>query len=342
MSRTNRFPFDKDAFLPDTLRNPRTAHLLPASVRTANHSLISPTEQTHNFLKKDLMVEKLNRINQYLWLAGQPIPPRPLNYQLATSREIAVDERINMHMVWEHSRRIHLKPLPRYLLDPHFWDSHLICKQLCCASSSGGQRTQVSQECLKELYKCALGFLSSYMALIQFESDFAIAKTYHLLPHDITWDTWLNLNQQLLASDATNPANLNPRYWFGELRLSRLNKVYAIGYAGVLSGYQFTYPTYAELFHDYLNPLTAATIYVALVLMAMQAGLATNRLGTSSPFQDVSYVFTVFAILGPLIGILVVGVVGTLAFTKNLTGSWSFKRQQFAIYKQSQSQKQIS
>ncbi|KXG50589.1 uncharacterized protein PGRI_043560 [Penicillium griseofulvum] len=201
MAMASQLPFGKNVFidnLPDAVR------LLPASARM-NHKLVSPTEDIQRFLKKDLMVNKLNHIDKYLWLAGQPMPPKPLNYQIATSREIAVDERIDMHMC-------------------------------------------------------------------------------------ITWDMWLRLNQQLLKNDATSPANINSR---------------------ILSGYQFTSQTYGELFYDHLTPLTAATVYVAL---------------------DASYGFTVFAILGPLIGILLVGIIGGFAFTNNLIVSWKFKQQQFAMY----------
>ncbi|KAJ5551786.1 hypothetical protein N7535_000273 [Penicillium sp. DV-2018c] len=331
----NKIPFDKDAFIPGSPLDLGVARLLPASARTADHQLASPTEEVHNFLNKDLRVDKLNRIGPYLWLAGQPMPPKPLNYQVATCREIAVDERIDMHMVWEHSRRIHLKPLPRYLLDPQFWETHLTCRGHCCASAPDDRVNHEQLGCRKELHKCALGFLTSYMALVRFESDFFIAQSYHLLPNTITWETWLKLIQQLLRNDATNPANINPRYLFGELRLSRLNKICMIIGASPLRGYQITYQTYAELFHDYLTPLTAATIYVALVLTAMQVGLATNRLAFSSPFQDASYGFTVFAILGPLIGILLLGVMGGVAFTNNLIASWKFKQQRFALYEQS-------
>lgn len=179
------------------------------------------------------------------------------------------------------------------------------------------------------------------MALVQFESDFLIAQNYHLLPNTITWERWLELNQQLLGNDMTSPGHINSRYLFGELRLSRLNKIYAIRHASVLSGYQFTYQTYGDLFYDYLTPLTAATIYVALVLTAMQVGLATDRLGFNPPFQDASYGFTVFAILGPLIGILLIGIIGGLAFVNNLIGSWKFKRQQFALYELSQVRNQL-
>jgi hypothetical protein len=322
-------PFSKDVFN-DSI--PDNARLLPASARTAVHTLADPSEDIQSFLKRDLYVGKLNKIDQYLWLAGLPTPPKPLNYQLATSRQIAVDERIDMHLVWEHSRKIHLKPVPRYLLDPEFWESHLICKGPCCASAD--RIAPKFQACSKEIKKCALGFLCTYIALIQFESDYAIAREYKLIPDSITWDMWLKLVHQLLKSDAPNPANINSRYLFGELRLSRLNKIYAIRHGSVLSGYQYTYQTYTELFHDYLTPLTAATIYVALVLTAMQVGLATTRLGNSLPFQHVSYGFTVFSILGPLIGILLVAIMGGLAFANNMMASWRFQRQKFALYEQ--------
>ncbi|KAM7209827.1 hypothetical protein V8F06_014790 [Rhypophila decipiens] len=46
--------------------------------------------------------------------------------------------------------------------------------------------------------------------------------------------------------------------------------------------------------------MAAATVFVALVLTAMQVGLATERLQGNAAFQQASYGFTIFAILGPL------------------------------------------
>ncbi|CAG8247270.1 unnamed protein product [Penicillium salamii] len=317
---------------------PENVRLLPASVWTSDQTLVNPSKDIQKFLKKDLGVEKLNHIDQYLWLAGAPTPPKPLNYQIATSRLIAVDERIDMHMVWEEPRQLHLKPIPRYLLDPQFWETHLICKKSCCASRKDTIPT--SGGCPKEIKKCALGFLCSYMALIQFESDYAIALQYRLLPDTITWEMWLNLVHQLLENDVCNPANINSRYLSGELRLSRLDTIYAI-HGSLLSGYQYTYQNYTELFHDYLAPLTVATVYVALVLTAMQVGLATTVLGGSVSFQNVSYGFTLFAIFGPLGGIVLVGAMGGFAFTKNIVNTWRVKRQKLASYEQRVIQNQI-
>jgi hypothetical protein len=192
-----------------------------------------------------------------------------------------------MHMVWEHSRRMHLKPIPRYLLNYKFWESHMTCDELCpCISNQFYCQTDRGDEVCprKKLYECGLGFLFSYIALVERECDFAIAQEHHLLPENVTWEKWVKLVQQLLGSGAANTRNISARYLFGELRLSRLDKIYALRYSSTLRGYQFTYQTYGELFRDYLTPLTATTIYVALVLTAMQVGLATGRLSSNLAF----------------------------------------------------------
>ncbi|KAI1385836.1 uncharacterized protein F4822DRAFT_414280 [Hypoxylon trugodes] len=57
--------------------------------------------------------------------------------------------------------------------------------------------------------------------------------------------------------------------------------------------------------------MTAGTVFIALVLTAMQVGLATDRLKYDERFQQASYGFTVFAILGPL-GAFGLAVLGAL------------------------------
>lgn len=304
---------------------------LPASCRDEKNTLRSASEDIHGFLLKDLSVERLNCINEDLWLAGRPMPPRPLNFQLAISRRILVDERVHMHLVWERSRCMHLKPLPRYLLTPKFWELHLTCKEACpCVSKKGdGQDRKACQQ--KEPYEYGLGFLFSYMALIQYESDFAIAMNHHLLPKDITWEEWFKMSQQLLEN-GINQKNVNKRYMFGELKLSRLSKIYAFRRSHLLRGYESPYQTYEEFFQEYFGILAAMTIYIALVLAAMQVGLATNYLGSSPPFQSVSTWFTVYSILVPLLMISSVAFGGCVQFVNNLMKIRSFKQQQLAHY----------
>ncbi|KAI1448525.1 hypothetical protein F5Y02DRAFT_407146 [Annulohypoxylon stygium] len=83
-------------------------------------------------------------------------------------------------------------------------------------------------------------------------------------------------------------AQVHPRFHRGELRLSRLN---------FLSRF-----TQWPLFTSYIR----ATVFVALILIAMQVALATDQIKTNPQLMVVSYSFSVFAILAPLSVVLVI------------------------------------
>jgi hypothetical protein len=57
---------------------------------------------------------------------------------------------------------------------------------------------------------------------------------------------------------------------------------------------------YGDFFRDQFTWLASATVFVAIVLAAMQVGLATDALKENRAFQSASYGFTVFSIVGPL------------------------------------------
>jgi hypothetical protein len=274
--------------LPNPLRassspalEPSQRHL-PASwrIRSKARGSISIIAGGIDHIKDDLSVAKLNEIHAWLWLAGLPTPPRPLNYQRSRFRNIIICEQIDLHLVWAPGY-IFLKPLPGYLLDKEFWKNHL------------------AQE--EDLYLFALGFLWSYIALIQYPSDFAIAREEGLITDNLKWDEWVNIVKHVLDTRLM----VNKRYAYGELRLSRLNKIFWA--RGKLRGYHFPYQTYGQMFNANIAPIAGATIYVALVLTAMQVGLATRELADNDNFQNASYGFSVFAIIAPigLVGLLV-------------------------------------
>lgn len=58
---------------------------------------------------------------------------------------------------------------------------------------------------------------------------------------------------------------------------------------------------YNAFFRDYFTWMASGTLYIALVLSAMQVGLATEALGANKTFQSASCGFTVFSILGPIV-----------------------------------------
>lgn len=155
----------------------------------------------------------------------------------------------------------------------------------------------------ESLRQRALGFLYSYAALLSHESDFRVAPEKHLLPSEVRWLTWRILVQQL-DMERICP-DIDCHFIHRELRLGRLNKAYALAKAP-LRGYMTRWDQYGSFFRDYFGCLASATVYIAIVLTAMQVGLATGSLAHNHAFQSASYGFTVFSILGPLIAASVV------------------------------------
>lgn len=229
-------------------------------------------------------------------------------------REIVVTERMDMHLVWSKTR-IFIKPMPRFLLAPHFWVEHMTCKEACrCATP--GTSTGSGVECDEaQLRKCALGFLISYAALISYESDFLIAQEAHLLSDQVPWAAWKAFVQEILEHKSLY-SHINQRYVYGELRLNRLNLVYRLSGRSVFRGYQYEYSQYSSFLQDNFTWLASILAYMVIVLTAMQVGLATD-LGGSEAFQAVSYGFTVFAIVGSLAAVILVFVVFLVLFIYN-------------------------
>lgn len=146
-------------------------------------------------MEKELDLQRLTKFFGWLWVAGRPMPPRPLHYQLILSREIMITEQMDMHLVWT-TGRIFLKPMPRFLLEPLFWNQYLSCEPNCRCSAIVKAR-EAPRCALRKAMKCALGFLFPYVALIRHESDFFIAKEKHLLPEEVEWSGWRIFVEQL-------------------------------------------------------------------------------------------------------------------------------------------------
>ncbi|GAP89135.1 putative glycosyltransferase family 28 domain-containing protein [Rosellinia necatrix] len=261
-------------------------HHLPAARRTKQDHIVVPQADA-DFLGDELLVKRINNIQDWLWVCGRPMPPRPLHYQLVLSREISITESPELHLVWSKNH-IFLKPLPSWLLDPAFWTSHILHDH--------------------DLARCARGFLFSYTALIAYQSDFNIAQERGLLPSFLTWPTWKRVVREVLENH--DMAMVNPRYWYGELRLGRLNTVYRLrGF--VFRGYSKIggHAVYADLIADNFAVLATVLGYVVIVLTSLQVGLGVDRLLESNAFVDFSYGFTIFSIIAPL-----VAAVGILFF----------------------------
>jgi hypothetical protein len=159
--------------------------------------------------------------------------------------------------------------------------------------------TMAGQCATKTRRTIALGFLLTYVALLSHESDFAIAKDKGLLPMEgdlPRWADWRRFVGEILIP--TVYKDVHRRFYYGELRLGRLNAIYLFVKFGF---YMNIWPNYASFLRDQLGWLAATTIYIAVVLTAMQVGLATDQLKGSNSYMGASYGFSVFAIMGQLI-----------------------------------------
>jgi hypothetical protein len=231
-------------------------------------------------------------------------------------REVVLHESMDMHLVWT-TGKIFIKPLPLFLLEPTVWKGFLCCQDNCMCGGEAADNGEIVQYCeRRELFRCALGFLYSYAALIRHESDFILAKEKHLLPAQISWFSWILFVRELDIEHIYH--DINPRFHHRELRLSRLNYICYITH-GSLDGYAHRYNRYSDFFRSHLAWMTAATVYVAIVLTAMQVGLATEKLGETPLFQSASYGFTVFALLAPLVCAGVVFLVFVFLLIYNTT-----------------------
>lgn len=267
-------------------------------------------------IEKELDLQRLANIHDWLWFAGLPRLPHPLHHQLFIGREIVITERLDMHLVWT-TGRLFLKPIPRYLLTPSFWTENLDCAPRCnCANNEGSASHIAASFCQSQaLRRRALGFLFSYAALISHRSDFQTAQANQLLPLEVQWLDWRIFVEELDLEHIHS--QIDPRFYHGELRLSRLNILYAILWTP-FRGYVPLWNQYRPFIRDNFAWLAGATVYIAIVLTAMQVGLSTEFLAHSSSFQAASYGFTVFSILGPLVIAALVIIVFCCVFLANV------------------------
>lgn len=170
----------------------------------------------------------------------------------------------------------------------------------------------------------ALGFLFSYAALVSHESDFIIAREKHLLPREIDWLTWRKFIEELLDKENIYH-DIDPRFHYGELRLNRLNKLYYL-WKTPLRAYRSCWKHYDSFLEGNLTWMASSTIYLVVVLTAMQVGLGTNILKDNDAFHRASYGFTLFSILGRLIVAAGVFMVFVYLFMNNRFATLRFKR----------------
>ncbi|KAF2720621.1 hypothetical protein K431DRAFT_226022, partial [Polychaeton citri CBS 116435] len=209
-----------------------------------------------------------------------------LHAKLLMSRNIAVTEQINLHPVWTKGK-ISVKPLPRYLFNEEYFPGY----------TNGAH----------DITRCARGFPYSYVTLIASEKDFRVGHGAKLLPAVIYWPSWCTFVRQLIGRGARQRVNIyddiDERYPYGELRPSQLDEIYCWTRGNFLHRYsrETAVSFYGEFFRNHCGKLAGVVVYISIVLIAMQVGLADGVIEGSQEFENACYGFAVCSIIGPLV-----------------------------------------
>lgn len=199
-----------------------------------------------------------------------------------------------LYLVWSYDR-IFVKPIPRYLLSRAFWEY---------------LRTN------DKLHKASAGFLRTYSYLIRYETDFNLARSdaLRLIPSDdgtgkpITFERFARF---IAPFAELRDSEVNPRYQYGELRLTRLNLCARL-FLGRLSFHSVDAQWSSSLGHLFA-PMLSTFAVLSVILSAMQVALAADDESSSSNgwavFSDVSRWFSVATIIFSAFGVLVLFLV---------------------------------
>ena len=219
-----------------------------------------------DFLNKEYCSADLDRIAGRLWWMSKQDSANisPLHRQLVKRRNIVVTEDPKLHLLWI-SDRIFVKPLPRYLTSYTFWRDYL-----------GDNANVTTRNGYDHVRKAALGYLRTYVYLVNSESDFYIAQDpgLHLIPEGITWEQFCNFTTDLVK---ISDQDVSERYAYGEIRLTRLNL-----YAPLLLGkshFQRVDYQYSEYFAHFYAPILFVIGITSVFLGGLQVAVAVTIQG---------------------------------------------------------------
>jgi hypothetical protein len=225
------------------------------------------------------------------------------------SRTLLVTENPDEHLVW-HESRIFIKPLPLFLLSYEYWTNHLCTNE--------------------QRHRYACGLVLSYAWLVNYPSDLKIAHEVQLLPEDVDWASLTAFIADFLSH--INPHTLHQvdrRYQYGELRLTRLNVIYRIKSTmlpmrHLINGFMSGPSWYKAFFERNFGWLIAVFFYVTVILSAMQVGLATDRLQGNVGFQTASIGFATGSIIVVLVTVGIMLLTWVILFWYHLLSTLQY------------------
>ncbi|KAF2809379.1 uncharacterized protein BDZ99DRAFT_488383 [Mytilinidion resinicola] len=259
------------------------------------------------FLADDLECKELDQMSDCLWLLSTQSSENisQLHRQRVKGREIILTEEPKLHLIWFYDK-IHIKPMPRYLLSRSFWQQLLLDPQQPLALRHNIILTS------------ALGFLRSYAHLIRYESDFRIAKdnTLALIPDFVSWEQWRLLRAQVLV---VRDEEVSARFRFGEIRLTRLN--FYCKFLLFETYYYRTHRQYGDYFASFYPSLLFLFGIISIMLGAMQLAATVEQL--DEQWRCLLGLFRMFSVVTMVITFLLLATLLVL-FAIKITNEWIF------------------
>jgi hypothetical protein len=196
----------------------------------------------------------------------------PLHHQEAHGRRIIVDYHPGLHLLWYYEQ-VFIKPIPAYFYESSLWEYLM---------QPGDERSK--------LLKACLGFMRSWSFLVQYELDFDLACEKKLIPKraDKTFPTYKEFCDFLEAFAHVGDKEVNLRYQYGELRLTRINRT-AVPAAGKMA-YFHLHPQWGSVLAHMLAPVITIFAVFSVALEAMQVQLNAQQIfgGSPGPSNDTS------------------------------------------------------
>lgn len=144
-----------------------------------------------------------------------------------------------------------------------------------------------------------------------------MAKDAGLIPPalEVTWENWCMFAAEVESNVA--PDQVNQRYRYGELRMTRLNLICRF-LKGNPHGFHRGYTRYAYFFQGNFSWLLLAFAYLTVVLAAMQTVL-TSTIGEKNVYiQRATYGFGVFSLITVLVAVVLMLLIFIIVFMGNL------------------------
>lgn len=120
--------------------------------------------------------------------------------------------------------------------------------------------------------------------------------------------------------EKVNYEEMNRRYKYGELRMTRLNFIYRMLFIDP-RGFHHGYTRYASFFRQNFGWLLLAFAYVTVVLAAMQTMLTSSFGARNVAVQEVSYWFGVVTLITVVLVIVIMLFILVGSFSSNLAAA---------------------